>query len=132
MSVEFFGYMHYKKGLPYTGEVDLLVQEEEYLYKKGLEYKNKKDLTVWLYVLEDTLNPDTFKIGISNHTYSRISQINRQRLIRRFNHKFKLLDHFFVGNRDLAEVYERSLILQFKTVYKRAVFEGATEVCYSY
>ena len=85
------------------------------------------DLKVWLYVLEDINNEGIFKIGITVLPYKRCAQVNSSC---RGKHNFKVKEQKFIGCRKKAYTLEQAILSALKPyrVYKRSVFDGATEV----
>lgn len=85
------------------------------------------DLKVWLYVLEDTLNNEVFKVGITYSPYKRCYQVNKGC---KGKHIFRIREQKFIGNREKALALEQAILGALKPyrLYKRAIFDGATEV----
>lgn len=88
---------------------------------------NVNDLKVWLYVLEDTLDNNVFKVGITYSPYKRCYQVNKGC---RGKHNFKIKEQKFIGNREKAFALEQAILdtLRPYRLYKRSIFDGATEV----
>ena len=85
------------------------------------------DLKVWLYVLEDMNNKSIFKIGITTVPYKRCQQVNNSCSGK---HNFIVKEQKFIGCRKKAYTLEQAILSVLKPyrVYKRSVFDGATEV----
>lgn len=88
---------------------------------------NVNDLKVWLYVLEDILNKDVFKIGITYSPYKRCDQINKRC---RGKHQFRVKEQKFIGERSKAFTLEQAIlsVLSPYRMYKRYIFDGSTEI----
>lgn len=128
MAELYLGVPSYKRGLiknfnPKTG-----IDESVWFENDRLDNRfNRNDLKVWLYLLEDLKQPNTYKIGITSYTFKRMHQINQAS---RGKHEFKLLDHKFIGCREKAFNLEQAILQVLKPyrLYKSAIFQGATEI----
>ena len=128
MATEYFDGYHWKNGK--SSNIDSTgVDRSVWLENEKQAYKIS-NYNVNLYLLGDLQNKDIFKIGIASNIYNRCKQINKDCKYLRLNHNFKIIDCLFIGERDIAERFEKVILEKYNKnkIYKRSLFSGATEV----
>ena len=128
MTTEYFDGYHWKNGK--ISNIDSSgIDRSVWLENEKQPYKIT-DYNVNIYLLEDLQNKDIFKIGIASNIYIRCKQINKDCKYLRLDHNFKIIDHLFIGERCIAEIFEKVILEKYtkNKIYKRSLFSGATEI----